>query len=666
MARKTATRPARKQAAAPRRAAARTAPATTTVAGAVPRPAPAPAVENTAAAAGAQQHLAGPRAPEHTGEADWLAEQIANARDRAADLADLAREKADRDAERRLAEAAARAAATIAEADAEAGQLTAAARADVERLRADAENTRLETAAAEERRNLYAEAAARTRVYVDLADDRAARSLADVRRNLDHVEELRGQAEVLREQLAAGRTELDLAARTARVDLAEELSATRQAALDQARHDAEAARQAAQAETDTVMGQAREAARAVRAEAQQAAEAVLAEARRDAGLLRERGESEAAEAWARAEADVAALHQAARQAVDALRVSAEERAGGLLQAARDKAADTRKSADTYAAEVRRNAAAAEADLNVRLAEVGRREQDAVRLLDEAEEQGARQARREAVGEKVWRATPWAALASGVGLAASGEFQLAQLVGFDWGVAWLLPASIDIYAVTAFKRKRDVGPALSIMAVSNLAYHLAERYGVHGPDGDKIVLALTALVVITFVAIVWRVHALLDGHGKPGENEAAGPGSKAADPAIRQSGNPAADQAKPSGSPASGNPAIRPAADPAERPATHPAADPAIRQADHPAAPRPASGKPPSGPAPAAPPKSGKTPAGPSRELREKIRERVRQLMRSGGTVSHAEVARQFGLDPVTGPEYVRHQVRAVTKELATT
>jgi hypothetical protein len=50
-----------------------------------------------------------------------------------------------------------------------------------------------------------------------------------------------------------------------------------------------------------------------------------------------------------------------------------------------------------------------------------------------------------------------------------------------------------------------------MAASNLAYHLAERGGVHEPGSEpKVVLALTALVVLTFVVIIWRVHRLLEG------------------------------------------------------------------------------------------------------------------------------------------------------------
>ncbi|MFJ5026108.1 hypothetical protein [Streptomyces goshikiensis] len=663
MARKTATRPRTTG----RRA--RTAPATT--AGAVPRPAPpadqsAPAPVDSPPAAGDGKDLAGVGEEQHL-DADWLAEQIANARDRAADLTDLA----EADAAARISEAADLAARTLADADQRADETLAAAEARAVQLRAAAETTRLQMVSADERRSLYEEVAARSRAYVDLADDRAARSLAEVRRNLDQAETLRTEAETLRETITARKGvledqarvhagDVDLAARTARVALAEELSTLRQNGLDQIRADADAARQAAEDEVQRLLGAARESARTLRADAATAAEETAAEARQDAQGILAAARREAEEILARAEAATVELDQAARQRAEATVTAAQSRAADTVAAAREKAAESRKSADAYAGEVRRSAEETDTALADRIREVSRREQNAAARLAEVERREAGQARRTEFSETLWEAAPWAALAAGVGLAASGEFQLAQLVGFNWRVAWLLPVSIDIYAVTAFKRKRDVKPALSIMAASNLAYHLAERYGVHGPDGDKIVLLLTVLVVCTFVVVIWRVHTLLEGHGKPGRNPAAASGSPAANPAsdqgIRQSGDPAEHPASRTGS----DPAERPAAA-SGNPAAHPAAGPANRPAAQPANPAPRQ---PSGSTRRTVRQSGRGAAKPSAELRQKIRDHVRPMLTGGQDVSHAQVARDFGLDPVTGPDYVRHQVRAVSRELA--
>ena len=71
---------------------------------------------------------------------------------------------------------------------------------------------------------------------------------------------------------------------------------------------------------------------------------------------------------------------------------------------------------------------------------------------------------------------WAAravIAGAIGLTASGEYSLARMVGFDGGVAWLLPFVIDVYVVQAFRRHRDIIQAIGLTITANVIYHLAD-------------------------------------------------------------------------------------------------------------------------------------------------------------------------------------------------
>lgn len=70
----------------------------------------------------------------------------------------------------------------------------------------------------------------------------------------------------------------------------------------------------------------------------------------------------------------------------------------------------------------------------------------------------------------------------------------------------------MYAVSAFRAKRDIAPALLLMAGANLAFHIADQAGI-GHGGKATPWQLTAAVVLIFVAVIWRVHALLGHHGE---------------------------------------------------------------------------------------------------------------------------------------------------------
>ncbi|MEU7687948.1 hypothetical protein AB0B67_41750, partial [Streptomyces spectabilis] len=111
---------------------------------------------------------------------------------------------------------------------------------------------------------------------------------------------------------------------------------------------------------------------------------------------------------------------------------------------------------------------------------------------------------------------WIALAAGIGLAASGEYELARMVGIHPYVAPLLPVSIDVYCVTAFRTRKDIGAALALMASANVVFHLSEQAHLV-PAGHSAPWWLTTFVVLIFVAVIWRVHSLMhdagtDGHG----------------------------------------------------------------------------------------------------------------------------------------------------------
>lgn len=98
---------------------------------------------------------------------------------------------------------------------------------------------------------------------------------------------------------------------------------------------------------------------------------------------------------------------------------------------------------------------------------------------------------------------WVAFAAAAALAASGEYQLAELAGWPWYVAWLLPVALDVYAYSSFatRRRADTLAALALMVCTNAAYHLAATGNI--PAGWRLVVLVAALPPV----ICWRVHRL---------------------------------------------------------------------------------------------------------------------------------------------------------------
>lgn len=99
----------------------------------------------------------------------------------------------------------------------------------------------------------------------------------------------------------------------------------------------------------------------------------------------------------------------------------------------------------------------------------------------------------------------------VGLTASGEYELARMVGFDWYAAWLLPFVIDIYVIQAFRRHRDILQAITLTIAANVTFHLADK-GLFGVEevtasGNEPEWWLIALVASIASLILWRMHII---------------------------------------------------------------------------------------------------------------------------------------------------------------
>ncbi|WP_369377088.1 hypothetical protein [Streptomyces sp. cg36] len=243
----------------------------------------------------------------------------------------------------------------------------------------------------------------------------------------------------------------------------------------------------------------------------------LEQSRRRAGVVRD--ETEEFLTQHRALAD--RVHRDAIEAAARTRTAAAHDARTVGERAAADATQMRRSAEACVSEARqlRDQAAQESARIVaaahRQAKLIRYDADAVRHQAEAEFERARAAHEAVRGRLrmrwaswLWGKAPWAALCAAVGLTASGEYELAHLVGWPGAVAALLPVTIDVWAVTAFHRGRDVRAALAMMIGTNAVYHLAER-GLFGVDGaGRPAWWLIILTASIAPVVVWRVHELI--------------------------------------------------------------------------------------------------------------------------------------------------------------
>ncbi|MFK0182152.1 hypothetical protein ACIQVR_40080 [Streptomyces xanthochromogenes] len=467
-------------------------------------------------------------------EADLV---VADAADRAADVIDLAREEAaalqaeaESAAARTVAdtheqvtvlmtEAQTRAAGITDDADQEAAAHRAAAKKDLEAARGEAD--RLLTEARDRAKALVTEARAQVADLTELAvTDREAtgKAVAELRRlaeaDLTEISALVDQRRIEAGQiLARAQEQADalVAAAQREVDQARErfaqLAATAAEQYDGRRAEAEALYADAVKAADDRRREADERVAAAHTEA----EAARVELRTKLRALTDQFDAEAAAKRKVLADELAGLKAACDKQRERLREEAKTVAVQLREAAQ-------KEADRITGEAERKAKAvterAKAD-----------EARARRLLEEAREAKKSASRwngwQQKAGQKLWKAAPWVALASGVGLAASGEYELARMVGINEWVAPLLPVSIDVYCVTAFRAKKDIPYALLLMASANVTYHLSEQAHIV-QDGQSAPWQLTTFVVLIFVAVIWRVHTLMHDDGTDGHGSKAAP------------------------------------------------------------------------------------------------------------------------------------------------
>ncbi|MFF3247391.1 hypothetical protein ACFYWY_27555 [Streptomyces sp. NPDC002870] len=198
------------------------------------------------------------------------------------------------------------------------------------------------------------------------------------------------------------------------------------------------------------------------------------------------------------------LADAKRQAAEVLQAATER--GERQQAEADRIHSDAEAAAARLIEDARKTATAEAAkvLGPARAEAGRRREERTRAK-------AKESR-----QRWSRGLTWVALVAAVVLTASGEYNLARLVGFGPVVAAMLPAAIDIYAVAAVRQEKDQAPAIGLMFLANAVYHLAERK-IIGLDGG--VPAWWLVIIVSGIGpyVVWRVHALMH-HDENGEGQ----------------------------------------------------------------------------------------------------------------------------------------------------
>ncbi|MEV0749806.1 hypothetical protein AB0I75_32135 [Streptomyces sp. NPDC050273] len=453
--------------------------------------------------------------------------RVADARDRAADVIDTAREQAaalQAEAETTAAravtdtheqvtvlmnQARTRAADITADADQEATAQRAAVKADLEAARGEAD--RLLAQARERADTLVGEARTQVADLTELAAtdrDATGKAIAELRRlaeaDLTEISALVDQRRIEAGQiLARAQEQADalVAAVQREVDQARErfaqLAATAADQYDGRRAEAAALYADAVKAADDRRREADDHVAAAHTEAEQA----RTELREKLRELTDQFDAQATSKRKALSDELAGLKQACDRQRDRLREEAKTVTVQLREAAQ-------KEADRITTEAARKAKAvtdrAQAD-----------EARARRLLEEAKEAKKSNSRwngwQQNISRKAWKTAPWIALAAGVGLAASGEYELARMVGINAYVSPLLPVSIDVYCVTAFRTKKDIGAALALMASANVVFHLSEQAHLV-PEGGTAPWWLTTFVVLIFVAVIWRVHSLMHEDG----------------------------------------------------------------------------------------------------------------------------------------------------------
>ncbi|KPC70895.1 hypothetical protein ADL27_53280 [Streptomyces sp. NRRL F-6602] len=173
-----------------------------------------------------------------------------------------------------------------------------------------------------------------------------------------------------------------------------------------------------------------------------------------------------------------------------------------LEEARAEADQVLEDARTEAERVRAEAQS----LRTRTLAAATSEANAIR-----EAAAAETAKKEERGRRVDWWAGRAVITGAVGLTAFGEYSLARLAHFPAQVAWLLPFVIDVYVIQAFRRHRDIAPAISLTIAANVIYHLAAAgmFGVTKTDGGEYRATWWLIALVSSIAsvILWRMHVM---------------------------------------------------------------------------------------------------------------------------------------------------------------
>lgn len=311
--------------------------------------------------------------------------------------------------------------------------------------------------------------------------------------------------------------------------------------------DASTALAAANEERGKLVSAAEQAAEELRDQANARAERLLTEARTEASRLRDEAEGYASNAQAEAELAANRIEGGAEGRAAAVRHDAREEADDVVAAARQRA---ERIGETAAAEAQQIVRDAKAEAEQLLSEARTAADRSRKIIDAAKadaEQITRDAKVAADGEltdarnaalrlrdearleteirerRDDKLDTWSArlvIAGAVGLTASGEYELARMVGFDAKVAWLLPLVIDVYVVQAFRRHRDIIQAIALTIAANVIFHLADK-GLFGVEpmtshGHEPTWWLIALVASVASLILWRMHLITSPPRPPRE------------------------------------------------------------------------------------------------------------------------------------------------------
>lgn len=346
------------------------------------------------------------------------------------------------------------------------------------------------------------DAKARAAVVVEEAE-RAAREL---------VAQAQAEAECVRADALAGkraaeaaRDQAEAAARRAR-DEAEQQAAVGRDAVERAREFAATVVTEAREGAAAVRDDAAATASRVRGAADAYAQRVIDEAeneKRQAESQVDDAKAEAKRLVEEAQAHVSDVAAAAKHAADEAADTAEREAA-RVRAESETAADAlRTQARTAATRVTAEAARDAQAERARAAGV-RQEADVARA--EAEELSAELTKK--LGRLRWRANvlgrllPVVALLAAVALTASGEFHLYVWAGFG-GFAAFGPVCIDAYVIAAFRRRREVGWAITVMVLTNVTVHLLPVL-----PGGWVHIVIRIAVAGLAPVVLWRVHELL--------------------------------------------------------------------------------------------------------------------------------------------------------------